>query len=96
MADTLTEAQRDQIQAEVFAGRKIQAIKAYRAATGADLKTATAAVESLEADLRASDPDKFAAEASKGGCMGIVLLLLVLLMLAVPAIAATWAWSAAR
>ena len=76
MADPLSEAQQGQIKSELFAGSKIQAIKTYRAATGADLKTAKAAVEALEADLRATCPDRFTTPAGKAGCLPLLLLLI--------------------
>lgn len=77
MQPPLTEAQQDQIKAELFAGTKIQAIKTYRAATGSDLKAAKDAVEAIEADLRATSPEKFTTPAAKAGCLPLLLLLLV-------------------
>ncbi|MFL6110155.1 MAG: ribosomal protein L7/L12 [Catenulispora sp.] len=70
----MTDASRDPIHAEIFRGRKIQAIKLYREATGADLKTAKDAVESTESDLRARHPDRFTAPPSSGGCLTMLLL----------------------
>ena len=77
MAAPLSDAQHEQIKSELFAGSKIQAIKTYRAATGADLKTAKAAVEAIEADLRATAPEQFTAPAAKAGCLPLLLLLLI-------------------
>ncbi|HEY2589640.1 MAG TPA: ribosomal protein L7/L12 [Tepidisphaeraceae bacterium] len=77
MAAPLSGAQQEQIKSELFAGSKIQAIKTYRAATGADLKTAKAAVEALEADLRATSPERFITPAAKTGCLPLLLLLLI-------------------
>ena len=48
MAQDLTHADRDAILADLRAGRKIQAIKTYREATGAGLAEAKAAVEAME------------------------------------------------
>ena len=87
MAAPLSEAQQEQIKSELFAGSKVQAIKTYRAATGADLKTAKAAVEAIEADLRASGPEQFTAPATKTGCLALLLLLLIPTTVILPNIA---------
>lgn len=47
--DAPTDAVTEQVLAEVAAGKKIQAIKTYREATGVGLKEAKDAVEALEA-----------------------------------------------
>ncbi len=57
----------------LYAGRKIQAIKAYREITEAGLKEAKDSVEKLEQQLREEFPEKFAA-AGGSGCLGVVLL----------------------
>ena len=74
MARSLSDAERDQVHAAVFAGRKIAAIKAYREATGEGLKESKDAVEALEAELRASAPGRFSPTTPKGGCMPVMLL----------------------
>jgi len=51
---TLAAANGDAIVALVQAGKKIQAIKAYRQATGAGLKDAKDAVENIERTMRAN------------------------------------------
>jgi hypothetical protein len=61
------------VEAEIFAGRKIQAIKLYRAATNCDLKTAKDAVEERERQLRGTSPERFAAP-QRSGCMGVLVL----------------------
>ena len=74
-----------QIGACLFAGRKIEAIKHYRTHTGARLATAKAAVEALEAELRAREPGRFTATpvpAGRGCLIGMVLLIAVALALA--------------
>lgn len=48
-----------QITEDLFRGQKIKAIKLYRECTGAGLAEAKAAVDQLEAELRAAEPDKF-------------------------------------
>lgn len=68
----LTDQQRQQVNAEIFGGRKIEAIKLYREATGDGLKEAKDAVEEIEKDLRQRQPDKFAKPAGKSGCMSVV------------------------
>lgn len=66
----------------LFAGRKIEAIKLYREQVkpGAELAEAKAAVEQLEAGLRATHPEKFTPAAQKTGCTTVLALLAVLVM----------------
>jgi ribosomal protein L7/L12 len=73
MSHPLSESQRQEIESHLFAGRKIQAIKIYREATGLGLKEAKDAVEAIEAELRAATPEKFKTSA-KGGCLPAILL----------------------
>lgn len=61
------------IEKAIFAGRRIEAIKLYREATGEGLAEAKRAVEDLEVDLRRSSPEKFIASAHKTGCMGVLV-----------------------
>ena len=64
----------EQIQEALFAGKKIQAIKLYRAATNEGLKEAKDAVERMESELRASSPEKFRTAAGKSaGCLSVLL-----------------------
>lgn len=70
----LTTEQKQQIEALVLAGQKIQAIKAVREATGSDLVAAKEAVEAYEAHLRQASPDKFAPK-GKGCMVGVIFLL---------------------
>ena len=65
----------DQIQAAVFAGQKIAAIKLYRAATGEGLKESKEFIDALEDELRRTEPTKFTAPAAKG--CGVSVLCLV-------------------
>lgn len=74
----LTEQQRPAINAEIFGGRKIEAIKLYREATGAGLKEAKDAVEEIEKDLRQREPNKFAKQTGKSGCMSVVAVAVLL------------------
>ena len=64
------------IREALFSGRKIEAIKLYREATGQGLVEAKAAVEKLEAELRSSAPQRFRT-VKPGGCLGIALVLVV-------------------
>ena len=82
MEPNLSSAQRDAIQTEIFAGKKISAIKAYREATGAGLKDAKDAVEAMEAQLRTSSPGRFTAAPAKAGCLPMLLLFIVPVLLA--------------
>ena len=70
-----TQEQWIEIQTDLFAGRKIQAIKTYREASGLGLKEAKDAMEAYEARLREEHPDRFTAAPAKG-CMSMVLLFL--------------------
>jgi ribosomal protein L7/L12 len=74
----LTEQQRQAIDAEIFGGRKIAAIKLYREATGIGLKEAKDAIEDIEKDLRQSQPEKFAHNAGKSGCLSVVAVVALL------------------
>jgi hypothetical protein len=69
MAPEPTKEQISQLSEALFRGRKIEAIKIYKEATGLGLKEAKDAVDALEADLRARHPGKFAAAKGKG-CLG--------------------------
>ena len=68
------------IDAEICAGRKIDAIKLYREGTGEGLKEAKDAVEARERVLRETSPGRFTAPA-KSGCMSVLLLGLAMLWL---------------
>ncbi|MGI9454928.1 MAG: ribosomal protein L7/L12 [Aeoliella sp.] len=69
----LTDESRDQINEAIFAGRKIEAIKLYREATGEGLKEAKDFIEGLTVRLREEYPDKLPAKAA--GCGSTVLLI---------------------
>lgn len=65
----------------LFQGRKIEAIKLYRASTGAELTEAKAAVEAFEKELRDVSPEKFVAPAGNKGCLGVMIVLCVIVAL---------------
>ena len=67
-----TEQQWMEIQAALFAGHKIQAIKLYRVAAGVGLKEAKDAMEAYETKLRTEAPDRFTAGSSRG-CASMIL-----------------------
>jgi ribosomal protein L7/L12 len=69
----MTEEELDRIKGEIFAGRKIGAIKLYRESTGEGLKEAKDAVELLESELRRAEPEKFNAPPAAKGCAMLVL-----------------------
>lgn len=63
----------------LFTGKKIEAIKIYRGATGSDLLEAKNAIEGLDAALRSMSPEKFVAGRSRSGCLGAFAALTALL-----------------
>ncbi len=72
------------IKEALFSGQKINAIKIYRETTDAGLAEAKTAVEKMEAELRASFPEKFTTPTAKKGCFGVLVAMLVV------AVAAIW------
>ena len=69
----LTDETRDEINEAIFAGRKIEAIKLYREATGQGLLEAKEFIEKLTAKLQQEYPDKVPQPA--GGCGAAALLM---------------------
>ena len=67
MSKPISEGDLKEIREEIFAGRKITAIKLYRQFTGDGLKEAKDAVEEMERKLRAESPKKFLLEVPEGG-----------------------------
>lgn len=59
MSSTPNSDQMNAINDAIFAGRKIEAIKLYREASGHDLKDSKEFVEKLAAQLYAQYPEKF-------------------------------------
>lgn len=68
----LTDEKRDQINEAIFAGRKIEAIKLYRDATGEGLKESKDFIETLTDSLREKYPDRLPDKPA--GCGAAVLL----------------------
>jgi hypothetical protein len=73
----------EQINALVFTGRRIEAIKIYRKLSGKDLKESKDFVDALEAELRVSCPEQFTVPPGGKGCGTAVLCLLILIPVAV-------------
>jgi len=88
MTPQLTPEQREQFAQDLYAGRKIAAIKRLRELSGLGLAEAKEIIDRLEADLRAANPERFTAP-RKNGCtvtataglfvvIGVVLLFFLL------------------
>jgi len=83
---SLSDETRDKILDALAAGRKIEAIKLYREATGQGLAEAKGFIEQLSRELDQQPPEPGAEPASEapedkpGGCLGVVLLGLLALM----------------
>ncbi|MEX0938849.1 MAG: ribosomal protein L7/L12 [Pirellulales bacterium] len=75
MDSELSGEQIDRINAAVFAGRKIEAIKLYRGYTDCGLKEAKEFVETLQAQLREQMPEKFTANPNSGCTVSSAMLL---------------------
>jgi ribosomal protein L7/L12 len=86
MARPVSDAESAQIRTEILAGRKIEAIKLYRQATGEGLKEAKDFIEAVQAELWEREPQSFKVPLGKGGCRtpaAVLLLLLAIIMLAI-------------
>ena len=68
----LSEDQVREITDCLLSGRKIEAIKVYREATGKGLKESKEFIESLTDTLREKHPDKF--PTTKAGCTSVIVL----------------------
>lgn len=74
MTDESDQIPWDEIRESLFSGRKIEAIKTYREATGLGLKEAKEFIDQLEAQMRREFPDHFKAASGKG-CLGVLLVI---------------------
>ena len=72
-----TQEQWLEIQQHLANGQMIQAIKAYRLATGLGLKESKDAMEAYLQKLQAEAPDRFP-QRTKSGCMGVIVVFAVL------------------
>jgi ribosomal protein L7/L12 len=71
----------DQIEAALFAGTKIQAIRLHRQATGQGLKESKDFIEALEVELRRTEPMRFTAPAAKGCGLTVLCLFAIVAVL---------------
>ena len=78
MKQPLPDDQLERIKESLYGGNKIEAIRRYRDATGAGLADSKAAVETLEAGLRATEPHRFK-PAPRGGCLSVIILVAALI-----------------
>ncbi len=74
----LSDDQIQQVQAEIFAGRKISAIKLCREFTGQGLKETKDFVEALETELRRTTPNSFTAPPGGQGCVGAAAAIVII------------------
>ena len=75
MAEQPTQEQIEQIGNALASGRKIEAIKIYRDATGEGLKDAKEFIDALIPKLIEQDPEKYAKLSAQGaGCASVILL----------------------
>ena len=74
MPNEPTEQQWEEIEAYLFAGQKIAAIKLFRQYAGADLKEAKGAIDLHERELRAQFPDRFKKPAGCSVTVGVLFL----------------------
>ena len=72
----LDDDQWESIDAELFAGRKIHAIKLFREFTGADLMNAKQFIDKYEHDLYANLPDQFE-KAPGQGCLSWISVIVI-------------------
>ena len=77
MADQPTREQVDEITEAIAQGKKIEAIKIYRKATGEGLREAKEFVETLTGYLQLQDPERFSKAKSRSGCSGVLLFGLI-------------------
>ncbi len=77
MASQLTDEQTAKIAEQLAAGRKIEAIKLHREATGLGLKESKEFVDALIPQLKAQDPEKYSKlDAAGKGCASVILIVL--------------------
>jgi hypothetical protein len=72
----------EQIKDDIFNGRKIDAIKKYRALTREGLKESKDFIEALEIELRATSPEKFTVPPGGKGCGAAVMCAVLIALIA--------------
>ena len=80
MASNLPQETQAAIEALLFKGDKIAAIKLYRSSARCELVEAKSAVDSMEATLRSTVPARFAVPPARAGCLGVVALCVVVVV----------------
>lgn len=82
---SISDANKQGIREAILAGKKIEAIKTWRELTGAGLAEAKAAIEAIEAELRAGGGGAGAGAAApsgperRTGCLGLLVACLVVI-----------------
>ena len=76
------------IKEAIYSGHTIEAIKIHRETAHSGLMEAKNAIEKLEADLRATSPEKFVIQRSRSGCFSVLAILVIAIGIL--------CWSAAR
>jgi len=75
MTDKPTQEQIEKIGSALASGRKVEAIKVYREATGKSLKDAKEFIDALIPRLKEQNPEKYAKLSAKGtGCASVILM----------------------
>ena len=74
MASELTPEQNERIREALAEGRKIEAIKVYREATGCGLREAKEFIEALIPRLKEQEPEKYAKLSEGVGCASAAIL----------------------
>jgi len=75
MNTPIPDDKRDTIKEMIFRGQKIEAIKLYRQSNRGGLAESKKAIEELEKELRATNPENFGPPVESRGCLGILLAL---------------------
>jgi hypothetical protein len=75
----LNDQQRRDIEKELFANRKVAAIKFYREATDLGLADSARAVEEMDKELRQQQPRNFAATKDGSPMLRVAITLLIIL-----------------
>jgi hypothetical protein len=77
--EPLNDEQRKQVEKEIYAGRRIQAVKLYRQFTQVDLQAGMLAVQDMAKELEAAHPERSIRKTSGCGTSALVAIALVAL-----------------
>jgi len=83
MSEPLSQESVDEITDALFAGRKIDAIRIYREATGQGLYESKQFVDAIEVRLREQSPEKFSNPQGSGCVVWLLVAMLVIVAVAV-------------